>query len=203
MVKKTNQSTSKSVNPSLNPFIAPANKPSKQPIATNMFEYLNNHVRSLNDSKVFAGIMIIIINIASKFVTFKVSKTVESYLKFTFSRDILVFAITWMGTRDIYIAIGMTLLFVFIADYLLNENSAFCCLPESYTSKQVALLDNQNKEPTQEEIVKAKMVLEKVSPQGDTLADPNRNQVYKEGFYPGALPTGPLDDHQTPSIIRG
>jgi len=178
MVKKNKSS----VNPSLNPFIAPANKPTKQPVATNMFEYLNNHIRSLNDSKIFAGIMIIIINIASKFVTFKVSKTVESYLKFTFSRDILVFAITWMGTRDIYIAIGMTLLFVFIADYLLNENSDFCCLPKSYTSKQVALLDNPNKEPTQEEIIKAKMVLEKANPQGDTLADPNHNQVYKEGF---------------------
>ena len=125
----------------------------------------------------------------------------EGYLKHTFSKQIVVFTIAWMGTRDIYIAIGMTLLFVFIADYLLNENSAFCCLPKSYTSRQVALLDNPNKEPTQEEIVKAKMVLEKVSPQGDNLADPNRNQVYKEGFYSGALPTG--DDPQTPSLIRG
>lgn len=157
------------------------NKEEKSPVAISMMEYINNHVKSLNDSKIFAGIMIIIINIASKFVTFKVSKTLESYLKFTFSRDVLVFAITWMGTRDIYIAIGMTLLFIFIADYLLNENSAFCCLPTSYTSKQVALLDNTNREPTQEEIIKAKMVLEKVN-SGDSLADPNLNQVYKEGF---------------------
>jgi hypothetical protein len=88
---------------------------------------------------------------------------------------------------------------VFIADYLLNENSAFCCLPESYTSKQVALLDNQNKEPTQEEIVKAKMVLEKVSPQGDILADPQHNQVYKEGFSSGKS----MDDDHGPSVIRG
>jgi len=47
----------------------------------------------LNQSKMFAGVMIVIINIASKFVTFKVSKTVESYLKFTFSRHLLVFAV--------------------------------------------------------------------------------------------------------------
>lgn len=155
--------------------------PKKQPVSTTMFDYVNNHVKSLNDSKIFAGMMIIIINIASKFVTFKVSKTLESYLKFTFSRDILVFAITWMGTRDIYIAIGMTLLFIFIVDYLLNENSAFCCLPASYTSKQVALLDNQNKEPTQEDIIKAKLVLEKANI-GEHLADTQLNEVYKEGF---------------------
>ena len=62
-------------------------------------------------------IMIIIINIASKFVTFKVSKTMESYLKFNFSRDVLVFAITWMGTRDIYIALVLTILFIIIFDF--------------------------------------------------------------------------------------
>jgi len=158
-------------------------KINNQPIVSTMMEYINNHIKSLNDSKIFAGIMIIIINIASKFVTFKVSKTLESYLKFTFSRDILVFAITWMGTRDIYIAVGMTLLFIFIADYLLNENSAFCCLPVSYTSKQVALLDNPNKEPSQEDIIKAKLVLEKAKTKSeDDLADTNLNTIYKEGF---------------------
>jgi fluoride ion exporter CrcB/FEX len=60
--------------------------------------YLNDRVKALNQSKIFAGVMIVIINIASKFVTFKVSKTVESYLKFTFSRHMLVFAATWLGT---------------------------------------------------------------------------------------------------------
>jgi len=147
-----------------------------------MLDYVNNYIKSLNDSKVFAGIMIIIINISSKFMTFKVSKTMESYLKFTFSRDVLVFAITWMGTRDIYIALGMTLLFSFIADYLMNEDSSWCCLPKSYTSKQVALLDNTNKEPTQEDVIKAKLVLEKAKKDKSDLADPNLNPIYKEGF---------------------
>ncbi len=148
-----------------------------------MLEYVNNYIKSMNDSKIFAGIMIIIINIASKFVTFKVSKTVESYLKFTFSRDVLVFAITWMGTRDIYIAIVMTVLFSFVADYLLNESSDWCCLPKSYINEQVAKLDNLNKEPTQEEIIKAKMVLEKVKAVStEDLADPYLNPIYKEGF---------------------
>ena len=155
----------------------------KEVTQNSMLEYVNNYIKSLNDSKVFAGIMIIIINIASKFVTFKVSKTVESYLKFTFSRDALVFAITWMGTRDIYIALGMTILFSFVADYLLNESSDWCCLPKSYTNAQVAKLDNLNKEPTQEEIIKAKMVLEKVkSVSTEDLADPYLNPIYKEGF---------------------
>lgn len=151
-----------------------------------IWNYTLNNINALNDSKIFAGMMIIIINIASRFVTFKVSKTMESYLKFNFSRDVLVFAITWMGTRDIFIALGMTLLFVFIADYLFNEDSMLCCLPKSVVSKQVAKLNEPAKKPTSEEVIKAKMVLEKageVVKTGDTLADAQMNPgAYRESF---------------------
>lgn len=123
----------------------------------NYYEYFNKQVQLLNESKIFAGVMIIIINISSKFVTFKLSKTMEAYLKFTFSRDILVFAITWMGTRDIYISIFITILFVFVADFLMNENSRFCCLPTSFIDKHVALLEGFNAaNPSQE--VKYKII---------------------------------------------
>jgi len=149
-----------------------------------LFLYANSKIKSLNDSKIFAGIMIIIINIASKFVNFKVSKTMESYLKFNFSRNILVFAITWMGTRDVYIAIGMTLIFVFLADFLFNENSSLCVLPQSYISSQVAKLNEPSPTPTPEDVIKAKMVLEKANgPKDDNLADAQMNNaIYKEGF---------------------
>jgi hypothetical protein len=136
-------------------------KEKKAPVASTFFDYLHNHVLALNQSKIFAGLMIIIINIASKFVTFKLSKTMESYLKFTFSRNVLVFAITWMGTRDIYIAILMTLLFMFVADFLMNENSILCCLPSSFINKHVAMLEGFDGKPTQEEIDKSKKVLER------------------------------------------
>jgi len=149
-----------------------------------LYLYLHNKVKVLNDSKIFAGLMIIIINIASKFVNFKVSKTMESYLKFNFSRNILIFAITWMGTRDIFISIGFTLFFVLIFDFLMNENSNFCCLPTSYTREQVAKLNEQNIIPTAEDVIKAKIVLDKVGfKEKPDLADAQMNPaVYKESF---------------------
>ena len=75
-----------------------------------LFLYLRNTLKVMNDSKIFAGIMIITLNIASRFVNLKLSKTVESYLKNTFSRQILVFAIAWMGTRDLFVALFITCL---------------------------------------------------------------------------------------------
>lgn len=128
----------------------------------NIISYLHNSTKALNQSKIFAGLMIIIINIASKFVTFKVSKTVESYLKFTFSRNVLVFAGTWMGTRDIYVALFITLLFIFVVDFLFNEASMFCCLPKSYTNIQVAKLEGmENLIPSADEVARAEIVLAK------------------------------------------
>ena len=125
----------------------------------NIFSYLNNQVSVLNNSKIFAGLMIIILNISSRFVNIKLSKSMESYLKHTFSKQILVFAIAWMGTREIYVALLITFIFTICFEYLFNEDSAFCCLPDSFKEYHIELMENAD--VTDEEIVKAKEVLEK------------------------------------------
>jgi hypothetical protein len=125
----------------------------------NIFSYLNNQVNVLNNSKIFAGLMIIILNIASRFVNIKLSKSMESYLKHTFSKQILVFAIAWMGTREIYVALLITFIFTICFEYLFNDDSAFCCLPESFKEYHIELMENAD--VSDEEIVKAKEVLEK------------------------------------------
>lgn len=96
-----------------------------------IYKNLHNHVQTINNSKLFAGLMIVTINIASKFVNFKFSPTTEKYLKYTFSRQILVFAMIWMGTRDILIASIFTLIFILFFDFLLNEDSDLCILPDT------------------------------------------------------------------------
>lgn len=134
---------------------------------TNLFNYLHNNILALNNSKIFAGLMIVTLNISSKFVTFKLSKSMESYLKYTFSRDLLLFTIAWIGTRDIYISFIITLVFLIILDFLLNEDSIFCCLPKHFTDYHISLLDKQEI-VTDEEIQKAKDVLEKAKIQKKT-----------------------------------
>uniref|UniRef100_A0A6C0DPU7 Uncharacterized protein n=1 Tax=viral metagenome TaxID=1070528 RepID=A0A6C0DPU7_9ZZZZ len=123
-----------------------------------LLNYIHDNVQYLNGSKIFAGCMIIILNIASRFVNIKLSKSMEAYLKFTFSRQVLVFAIAWMGTRDIYIAFTITIIFTILFSYLLNEDSEYCILHESFKEHHINLLDN---EITDEDIKKAKEVLER------------------------------------------
>jgi len=125
---------------------------------SNILSYLHNNIQTINSSKVFAGLVVITLNIASRFVTIKLSKTMESYLKFTLSRDVLIFCIVWMGSREIYIAFIFTFLFTFIMDFLLNEESSYCILPEKFTTYHTDLIDQS---PSQEEIQNAKIILEK------------------------------------------
>jgi hypothetical protein len=95
-------------------------------------DFIHKQIMSMNNSKFFAGLVIISLNIASKFVTIKLSKTTEMYLKYTFSRQILIFAMAWMATRDIYMALILTAVFVVLADYLFNEDSRFCCFSDNF-----------------------------------------------------------------------
>jgi hypothetical protein len=124
---------------------------------------LMDSIKNINDSKIFAGLMIIILNIASRFVNIKLSKTVESYLKNSFSRTILVFAIAWMGTRDLWVALGICIVFIFCMDYFFNEESAFCILPETFTDYHVNLIKDEKscKVFTKEDVEKAIEVLTK------------------------------------------
>jgi hypothetical protein len=135
---------------------------------TKFFSFIHNNVQAINNSKIFAGLMIITLNIVSKFANFKLSKTLESYFKYTFSRQILVFAIAWMGTRDIYIALFITIVFVILTEYLLHEDSMFFLLPEEFKDYHIDLLENEGSidNITMEDVVKAKAVLEKAKEKG-------------------------------------
>jgi len=132
-----------------------------KPLTLNsVFEHFHEHVTNINESKIFAGLMIVILNIASKFVNFKFGPTAEKYLKYTFSRQILVFAMTWMGTRDIYIATILTLVFILFFDVLFNEDSRFCILPENL-KEYYQNLDKEEKTIDEKEYVEAMVTVEK------------------------------------------
>jgi len=143
-------------------------KKTKGNFLTKIVSYMHNQIQLLNSSKIFAGLMIITLNIVSKFANFKLSKTLESYFKYTFSRQILVFAIAWMGTRDIYIALIITFIFVICTEYLFHEDSQFFILTEDFKDYHISLLENENstEKVTEEDIKKAKEILRKAEDQG-------------------------------------
>ena len=113
-------------------------------------------LKIVNDSKVFAGVMIILLNVATKFVPIRVSKSMEAFLRYTFSRNLLVFAICWVGTRDIIISLCITLIFVILMDFLFNEESRFCILPESFTDYHLSMAETETEKEKEKEKEKDK-----------------------------------------------
>jgi hypothetical protein len=122
-----------------------------------ILEYLSR----LNNSKFFAGLVMILLNIGSKYVTIELSKNQEQYLKNAIGRQVLIFAISWTGTRDILMALALTAIFTVLTDHLFNEESKLCVIPKKYREFEHILdLDNDSN-VSEEEIRTATAVLEK------------------------------------------
>jgi hypothetical protein len=127
----------------------------------NGFTYINQHIMYLNNSKFFAGVVMILLNIGSKFITIQFSKSTEEYMKYAVSKQILIFAMAWMGTRDIYAAIGLTAAFTILSDYLFNEESSLCMVPNKYRVLNKLVDTNEDGVVTETELSSAIAVLEK------------------------------------------
>jgi hypothetical protein len=129
-----------------------------------MKKYLFTIVQPLNDSKIFAGLVILTLNLSSKMITLPMSRTVESVIKHSFSQYVLVFAIAWMGTREVLIATTVTIIFAICMEFLFNEKSAFCCLSKGFVNHKLAVLESFEGNPdilSKEEIDGAVKTLEK------------------------------------------
>lgn len=127
----------------------------------NFLGYINHHVMYLNNSKFFAGIVMILLNVGSKFISIQFSKSTEEYMKFSLSKQILVFAMAWMGTRDIYAALGLTAVFTILSEHLFNEESTMCIVPHKYRVLDKLVDTNEDGTVSELEFNAAIAVLEK------------------------------------------
>ena len=130
-------------------------------IIFNFLSYINQHIMYLNNSKFFAGMIMILLNIGSKFITIQFSKSTEEYMTYTVSKQLLVFAMAWMGTRDIYAALGLTAVFVILSDHLFNEESPLCVVPIKHRILHKLVDTNDDGAVSEQELSAAIATLEK------------------------------------------
>jgi hypothetical protein len=131
---------------------------------------------SLNNNKIFAGVIILIMNICSRYATLELSKSQEYYVKYVFGKQLLLFAIIWMGTRDIFISIVLTILFLILADYLLNDQSKYCIIPSN------CKVEDFSGNITQKDINDSISILKKAHSQKKNKDSIIENSLFKENF---------------------
>jgi len=127
----------------------------------NSLDFIHNHIMFLNNSKFFAGVVMILLNVGSKFIAIQFSRSTEEYLKLNITKQILVFAMAWMGTRDIYTALILTAVFTVLSDHLFNEESPYCVVPKKYRLLSKLVDTNNDGTVSEEEINNAISILEK------------------------------------------
>jgi len=95
----------------------------------NVITGLNNTFESLNNSKLFAGIIMIILNLGSRYIVMELSETHEEFFNNIIIRRIVVFTVVFTATHDIIISLILTSVFVILVSGLFNEDSKYCILP--------------------------------------------------------------------------
>ena len=125
----------------------------------NMFH--QSFIHPINTSKLFAGILMILMNIGSKYIEMGLTKSQEQALRNGLGREIIIFCVVFLGTRDLVLSIIMTSAFIILSDHIFNEKSRFCVIPK-HLKKLNELMDvNDDGTVSREEEKKAMEILEK------------------------------------------
>ena len=106
-----------------------------------MLEYL---LTSLNASKLFSVFIIFIMNIGSKYMSKDVPIAVDLIFENFWARMFVVFCVAFVSTRDIFMSVIITLLFIVFFKYILNENSSTCVMRkriDDYKMKNISEQD--------------------------------------------------------------
>lgn len=116
-------------------------------------------LQSLNDSKFFAGIIMLVMNIGSKYISIELSENQQQLIENSIVRQFFIFTITWMGTRDIIAALILTAVFTILTQFLFHENSRFCILPKQLQQLNSVIDVNRDNKISQQEIDRAIKIL--------------------------------------------
>lgn len=128
----------------------------------NLKTFLNN----ISTNKLFIGLMMIFMNIGSRYIEIKLTKGQEMIVK-NIAREVLIFTIAFMGSRDIVISLIITAVFIILSNFVFNENSRFCILPKRFKKlNDVMDLDGDGR-VSEEELKKAYDTLKKAKQQED------------------------------------
>ena len=142
--------------------------------------YINIIINTLNTNKYFYGIIMLILNIGSKFITVNISKSHEEYVQNTIGRELLIFSIAFIGTKDIVTSLILTGIFFMLTDHLFNANSNYCILPKKYKLINKLIDNNNDGDISDDEIKNAMLVLRKAKKQKEILAQKTAFEVFNK-----------------------
>ncbi len=80
-------------------------------------------IHEINMNPYVLGLAYILLNLGGRFMVLSVTPGQEAFLQNIVFRPLLLFAIMFIGTRNLVVAFWLTLTVLLVLHYLLNENS--------------------------------------------------------------------------------
>ena len=87
-------------------------------------------IQEINMNPYLLGLAYIMLNLGGRFMVLSVTPAQEAFLQNIVFRPLLLFAIMFIGTRNLVVAFWMTLAILLVLHYFLNENSSWYLLRE-------------------------------------------------------------------------
>jgi hypothetical protein len=87
-------------------------------------------IQQINVNPYMLGFAYILLNLGGRFMVLSVSPAQEAFLQNIVFRPLLLFAIMFIGTRNLIVAFWLTLIIIIVIHYLLNENSSWYLLKD-------------------------------------------------------------------------
>ena len=136
-------------------------------------DFLHMHLKPINESKLFMGIIMLMLNLGAKYIEIGLSKTQEQALRNSLGREIFIFAIAFTGTHDIIISILVTAAFSILADVFLHENSKYCIMSDKMQEIKQLIDTNKDGIVSAEEEQAALDILKRAETQKKTQLNTN------------------------------
>ena len=89
----------------------------------------SNIIKNLNESKMMAALALLVLNIGSKHIDIELTPAQLVILRHSLTKQLLIFSIAWIGSKDIYTALVVTCGFFILTEILLNGKSNLNILP--------------------------------------------------------------------------
>ncbi len=101
-------------------------------------DVLSTIIASLNTNPYLIGILMLLLNLGGRFLSFELTKKQEAFLQQAWLRPLIFFTVIFVATRNLAVAFWITIFFFFIIWIVANENSPFCLIPgwRKQTSEQ-------------------------------------------------------------------
>lgn len=99
--------------------------------------YLNYTIESLNNNKYFIGVMMVLLNVGSRYIFLELGKIHDDFFNQKIVRRILIFTVFFVATRDIIASVILSAFFILFFLELTHENSKLCIVPKKYIKMNV------------------------------------------------------------------